>query len=551
MERMINVIYQGETITVPIGTSLIELIETHNISVNAVAACVNNVLRSLHYQLERPGKVEFFDLTTDVGMRIYRDSLVFVMVRAIKDVLRDCRILIEHSLSNGLYGEIGADKPLTEGEVLKIEQRMLDIILADEPFIKHRVSREQAIEIFTHQDLQDKVKLLEQSNKEFIEIHSCGDYYDTISDIFVPSTGYLLLFKLRFYLPGFILEYPKKTNPLEIPKYIEHGKLANVYYEAEKWGKNIGVSCATSLNHWIEHGKVGDLIRVSEAYHEKQIAKIADQIASERDRLRIILIAGPSSSGKTTFSQRLLIQLRINQLRPVVIHLDDYFINRELTPIDEAGDYDFEALEAIDVKLFNEHLSKLIQGEAVDIPSFNFVKGQREWGDRILQIGPDQPIIVEGIHGLNDVLTSAIPKGRKFKIYVSALTQINIDDHTRIPTTDVRLIRRIIRDRQFRSHTAVQTIERWPSVRRGEEKYIFPFQEDADVMFNSAIDYELAVLKKYAEPLLEDITDAEPAYLQAQRLLRLLSYFQELPSIKDIPHNSILMEFLGGSCFEV
>lgn len=551
MERMINVIYQGETITVPVGTSLIDLIETHSISTDAVAAGVNNILRSLHYQLEDSDNVEFFDLTTDEGMRIYRDSLVFVLVRAIKDVLGNCRILIEHSLSNGLYGEIAGDRPLTEEEVLKIEQRMLDIIVADEPFIKHRVSREQAIEIFSKQGLQDKIELLKQIDKQFLEIHSCGDYYDTISDIFVPSTGYLLLFKLRFYLPGFILEYPKKNNPLEIPKYIEHGKLANVYYETEKWGKNIGVSCAANLNAWIDQGKVGDLIRVTEAYHEKQIAKIADQIASERDRLRIILIAGPSSSGKTTFSQRLLIQLRINQLRPVVIHLDDYFINRELTPIDEDGDYDFEALEAIDIKLFNEHLSKLIQGEAVNIPSFNFVKGQREWGDKILQIGPEQPIIIEGIHGLNDVLTSAIPKGRKFKIYVSALTQINIDDHTRIPTTDVRLIRRIIRDKQFRSHTAVQTIERWPSVRRGEEKYIFPFQEDADVMFNSAIDYELAVLKKYAEPLLKDITDSEPAYLQAQRLLRLLSYFKELPSIKDIPNNSILMEFLGGSCFNV
>ncbi len=551
MAEKINVRYRGETYTVQAGTSLNQLIAEFHLAPNGIAGLVNNVLKSLHYEIEQSCELELLDLTSSEGSRIYRNSLVFVMVRAAKDVLGDCRVIIEHALSNGIYGEIHMDKPLTEEEVLKIEQRMLEIILADEPFVRHRVSVKEACEIFTKQNLLDKVRLLEQSTEEYIDIHSCGNYYDTISDVFVPSTGHLVLFKLRFYLPGFILEYPKKENPLELPRYIEHGKLANVYYEAEKWGKNLGVSCAACLNDWLEIGKAGDLIRMSEAYHEKQISRIADQIAFERDRLRIILIAGPSSSGKTTFSQRLLIQLRINQLHPVVIHLDDYFIDRELTPIDEDGDYDFEALEAIDVKLFNEHLSQLIQGEAVNIPSYNFVKGRREWHDRVLQIGPNQPIIVEGIHGLNDVLTSAIPKGRKFKIYVSALTQINIDDHTRIPTTDARLIRRIIRDRQFRSHTAIDTIERWPSVRRGEEKYIFPFQEDADVMFNSALDYELAVLKKYAEPWLKEIPVEERAYVHAQRLLKLLNHFKELPTIDDIPRSSILMEFLGGSCFNV
>lgn len=551
MDRTVNIKLPKGNVTVPRGTSLAELVKMQNIPSKVTAAYVDNTLQSLNYRLERSCTVELLDLTTDDGMRVYRNSLIFVLVRAAKEVLPGCRVHIEHALSNGLYGEITAQQPLVEADVERIEQRMLEIIMADEPFVKHILPKQEAVEIFTEQNLADKVKLLQQIPDREIVVHSCGDYYDTIADVFVPSTGYLLLFKLRFYLPGFILEFPKRENPIEIPEYVEHGKLANVYYETEKWGKSVSISNATELNELIEAGQYGDLIRLCEGYHEKQIAKIADQIAAERDRLRIVLIAGPSSSGKTTFAQRLLIQMRINRLQPVVIGLDDYFVNRDQTPRDENGDYDFEALEAIDIELFNDHLSKLIQGEAVNIPSYNFHKGQREWNNRILQIGPEQPIIIEGIHGLNDKLTEAIPKGRKFKIYISAITQINIDDHTRIPTTDARLIRCIIRDNQFRSHTALDTIYRWPSVRRGEEKHIFPFQEDADVMFNSAMDYELAVLKKYAEPLLLEITNDQPAYPTAQRLLKLLSYFKPMPSEADIPCNSILKEFLGGSCFRV
>lgn len=549
MAETISVKLGKESVTAVKGTSLLDLIEQHHIATKVVCAKVNNTLHSLHYKLEAPCAVAFLDLTTKEGMRVYRDSLVFILARAAKSVLPDCRVHIEHSLSNGLYGEIETDQPLVENDVKQIEQKMIEYIVADEPFVMHQMENKQAQKIFRAQGLNDKVRLLQQNVQEKIIVYSCGDYHDTIADILVPSTGYLMLFKLRFYLPGFILEYPKRQNPLEIPEYVEHGKLANVYYETEKWSKNIGVSDVASLNDHILDDKVGDLIRVCEAHHEKQIAMIADRIAAERDRLRIVLIAGPSSSGKTTFSQRLLIHLRLNQLHPVAIHLDDYFVNRDQTPLDKDGNYDFEALEAIDIELFNEHLSKLIQGEPVNIPTFNFMQGMREWKDRVIQIDLDQPIIIEGIHGLNDKLTAAIPKGRKFKIYVSALTQINIDDHTRIPTTDVRLIRRIIRDHQFRAHSAVDTIYRWPSVRRGEEKHIFPFQEDADVMFNSAVDYELAVLKKYAQPLLTQISDNEAAYVHAMRLLRLLSFFVELPSEDDIPVNSILREFLGGSCF--
>lgn len=549
MDRTITVQIQGNRLVIPCGTTIIDLAKNFKNSHQVVAAYVDHELHSLTDQLDHDCQVELLDLTSEDGMRVYRNSLVFLMIRAAKEVLPGCRVVIEHSLSNGLYGEIETIQPLVEDDVAKIEQRMQQLIRANEPFVKHKLSRQQAVAIFDEQKLLDKVRLFNQLSDPEVVLHSCGNYYDTVADVLVPSTGYLQLFKLRFYLPGFILEFPKRSNPTVIPEYIEHGKLANVYYETEKWGKNVGVSNVAVLNEMIEQGTFGDLIRLAEAYHEKQIARIADQIAAERDRLRVILIAGPSSSGKTTFAQRLMIQLRINQLHPVVIGMDDYFVDRDKTPRDENGNYDFEALEAIDIKLFNEHLAKLIQGEPVNIPTFNFMKGRREWNGRVLQVGPDQPIIIEGIHGLNDKLTAAIPKGRKFKIYVSALTQINIDDHTRIPTTDVRLLRRIIRDNQFRSHTATETIARWPSVRCGEEKYIFPYQEDADVMFNSAIDYELAVLKKYAEPLLRAITNDVPAYATAQRLLKLLSYIKTLPSEEDIPCNSILKEFLGGSCF--
>lgn len=551
MEETITIKFQGKKVTVSQGLSILELIESKNITTKVVAASVDNELCSLHHKLTKPSVVELLDMTTEMGMRIYRDSLVFVLARAAKDVLPGCNVKVEHSLSNGLYGEISANRPLVEDDVAKIEKRMLEIVLADQPFEREVLSVKEASDVFAKQELSDKVEALRYYTEDQLIVHKCGDYYDTINDVFVPSTGYLVLFKLRFYLPGFILEYPKINDPLNIPQYVEHGKLAQVYYDTEKWGINVGVSDAASLNEVVVGGRAPDLIRLAEASQEKRIAQIADEISANRDRLRVILIAGPSSSGKTTFAQRLSLQLRINNLHPVAIGLDDYFVDREQTPLDEDGNYDFEALEAIDVKMFNEHLSKLIQGEPVSLPSYNFIEGQREWRNNVLQVDIGQPIIIEGIHGLNDGLTTAIPKGRKYKIYVSALTQLNVDDHTRIPTTDVRLLRRMIRDNQFRSHTAVETINRWPSVRRGEERHIFPFQEDADVMFNSALDYELAILKKYAEPLLVKITKDDSAYMEAQRLLRLLKFIQPLDveSEGDIPRNSIMREFIGGSAF--
>jgi uridine kinase len=363
-----------------------------------------------------------------------------------------------------------------------------------------------------------------------------------------PRTGYLKCFGLKFYLPGFILRYPQKESPTTLPTFVEQRKLANVYYEFEHWGKVLEIEDVASLNTQINSGRTGELIRIAEALHEKKLAQLADEITKDRGRVRVILIAGPSSSGKTTFAQRLCIQLRVNGLRPIAIGTDDYFVDREHTPVDEKGEPDFEALEALDLELFNQHLIRLIQGEEVEIPIFNFQTGTREPKGEIISAKDDQPIIIEGIHGLNERLTSEIPKDRKFKIYISALTQLNVDNHNRIPTTDNRLLRRIVRDNQFRSHDAKATIRQWPSVRRGEERNIFPFQEDADAMFNSALAYELAILKRYAEPLLRAISKDDPEFPEAKRLLKFLSYILPMED-SDVPLNSILREFIGASCF--
>jgi uridine kinase len=349
-------------------------------------------------------------------------------------------------------------------------------------------------------------------------------------------------------MPGFILRFPTVTSPAAIPKFEEHRKLFRIYYEFEKWGQILEVGDVGALNEQVVGGKGGDLIRIAEALHEKKIAQIADQIAADRDRIRLILIAGPSSSGKTTFAQRLAVQLRVNGLKPISISIDDYFIDRDKTPIGADGLPDFECLEAIDLELFNEQISSLIQGFPVRLPRYDFQKGQRRYRAETLRISEDQPIIIEGIHGLNNRLTSEIPKDHKFKIYISALTQLNIDDHNRIPTTDNRIIRRIVRDNQFRGHDAITTIGLWPMVRRGEERHIFPFQEEADVMFNSALIYELAILKTHAEPLLAGITPDYPEHIEAKRLLKFLSYFEPLTDC-EVPLNSIIREFLGRSCF--
>ncbi|MFZ7103986.1 MAG: nucleoside kinase [Peptococcaceae bacterium] len=550
MKQVAIELKEGSKVEVPEGTTLAEVVKMLDKAGDPliIAAQVNNELRELTFPINEPAKIKFFDLTSEIGMRIYVRSLSFVFIRAVREVIPECAaVSVEHSLAKGLYCEIKG-LTLTAGIVKKIAKRMEEIIAADEPFEKRKISKEEAIEIFEKDNQLDKVKILKYLTKPRGNIYKCGWLNDFFYGYLVPATGYLKYFALQFHLPGIIIQYPLAAEPAKIPQYTPQPKLASIFYEAERWGEIMEIGTIAELNDLIVMNKLSTLIRVAEALHEKKIAKIADEIHAHKDRGNIILIAGPSSSGKTTFAQRLMIQLMVNGLKPVSISVDDYFVNRKDTPTDEYGQLDFEALEAIDLELFNDHLIKLIQGQEIEIPTFNFKLGAKEYSGNKLKIRQDQPIIIEGIHGLNERLTYSIPQDHKYKIYISALTQLNIDNHNRIPTTDIRKIRRIVRDNQFRGTDALSTIQIWSSVRRGEDKNIFPFQEEADMMFNSALIYEIAVLKPYAEALLKAIRPDQEEYLEAQRLLRFLTYV--LPAgCEEVPANSIIREFIGQSCF--
>lgn len=513
-----------------------------------VAARINNEIKGLEAKVTEDCEIRFLDLRTDEGNKIYQRSLAFIMITAVQELYPDGEVTVEHSLGNGLYCELHLRKEVTAVDIADLEDHIRKIIKENRPIIKQTFVVAEAIELFDASGQIEKVKLLNQLKRDRVNIYYCGNAYDYMHGTMVPSTGYITTFGLTFYNPGFIMRFPEKDNPGKLPEFVDQPKLAQIFREAERWGAILKCGYVASLNDYVHRNEISDIIRVAEALHEKKIAQIADFISDHRDKVRIVLVAGPSSSGKTTFAQRLSIQLRVNGFSPVPISLDDYFIDRELTPRDEKGDYDFESIEAIDLKLFNEHLTMLLNGEAVSIPTYNFKTGQREYSGRVIQIQADQPLIIEGIHGLNERLTSAIPREQKIKIYISALTQLSIDNHNRIPTTDTRLIRRIVRDNQFRGHNAMRTLELWRSVRRGEERNIFPFQEEADIMFNSALIYELGVLKKYAEPLLKQVDSNQYQYQEAKRLLNFLSYFASIDE-EEIPKTSILREFIGKSCF--
>ncbi|HHX77674.1 MAG TPA: nucleoside kinase [Firmicutes bacterium] len=513
-----------------------------------VAALINGRLENLTTVPPRGSHIRFIDTTHQSGMRIYRRSLSLLLIKAAKDLFPQSWVKIEHSLGKGLYCEIKGRAPLTRDDVKRLEARMHELVKKDIPFVKEKLSLKEATDLFRSQGEEDKALLLNYMNKDYLYFYSLGRIKEYFYACLVPSTGYLKHFALKFYLPGLILRFPEEKDPGSLPVYLEQPKLFEVFREADNWQKILDTDTLGTLNKQIERGFGKDLVRVAEALHEKKIAEIADTITKARQRLRVILIAGPSSSGKTTFAQRLRIQLLVNGLRPLPVSLDDYFLDREKTPLDENGEYDFEALEAIDLNLFNEQLMALIRGEEVEVPEYDFNLGKRVYKGRKLKLQEGHPLIIEGIHSLNEKLTENIPRGSKFKIYVSALTSLSLDRHTRIHTTDTRLLRRIVRDNQFRGHNALSTLKRWPSVRRGEEKNIFPFQEEADILFNSALIYELAVLKKYAEPLLEAIPADAPEFLEAERLLNLLHFFLPLEP-QEVPSNSILREFIGDSCF--
>lgn len=533
----------------PIGTKLLDIAKDfqQDFKSDIVGAIMNNELKELWVEVNKDCTLQFIDKTTVYGNRFYSRSLAFLFIIAAKELFKDCKVTVEHSLSKGLYCEVHKDEPLTESDVARIEEKMRELQKMDIPFEKRKIPSSEAIKLFSETNQPDKVNLIKYRKKKFINVYSCYGYHDYFYGYMVPSTGYLNLFELKFVNPGLVLRFPEKSNPNELPEYKEQKKLFAIFREFEKWGKILELENISHLNDAIKNGRINEVIAIAEALHEKKIAQIADMIAAS-DNKRLVLIAGPSSSGKTTFAQRLSVQLRVNGLKPVAISIDDFFKDRKDTPLDEYGEYDFETIDSIDIVTFNDVIMRLLAGEEAELPTFNFHTGNREWRGKKLKISEDQVLVVEGIHGLNETLTKYIPKEQKFKIYISALTHLSIDDHNRIPTSDLRLIRRIVRDFQFRSADALSTIKRWDSVRRGEDKYIYPFQEEADIMFNSSLVYELAVLNQIALPQLEKIDNSVPEYIEAKRLTKFLQYFLDADA-EAVPSNSILREFIGKSCY--
>jgi len=537
------------TVSIEKSISLEKLLELYprNEKPITVAALVNNKLKELTYEISENDIIKYIDLSNTDGKRIYQRSISYLLVRSLNEIYTDIKIRLNHSLSKGLYFEVEFYRPLNEQDILVIKEKMQEIVKKDDPFIKIQMSLDDAKEVFSNFNMQFTKELMEYRDIDYINLYQSDWMKKYFFGYMVPSTSYLKLFDIMLYDNGIILRHPTTASPFEIPEFVESPHIAKVFKEYEKWAEIMNCNYVSKLNNYIKKDSHKDLIQVAEIFQEKKIAEIADMITKEEKR--VILIAGPSSSGKTTFANRLRIQLMANGLKPVTLSTDNYFVEREDTPIDEHGEPDFESIEALDLDLFNTQLKEILQGEKVSLPEFNFKIGTKEYKGKEMQIERHQPIIIEGIHGLNPKLTFDIFEKDKFKIYISALTQLNIDRHNRIPTTDARLIRRIVRDNNYRGNNASVTLNQWASVRRGEEKNIFPFQEDSDVVFNSAIIYELAVMKKHVEPLLKKIDINDKMYMEAIRLLKFLQYFEVIEDDSLIPNNSILKEFIGGSIF--
>ena len=514
-----------------------------------VAVRVDNVLRDLQTSVGDFHTIELVDTRSEFGRRIYRRSVVFLLIMAVRELYPEAEVVVQFTAHKGLYCAIQSPFDVTESVVRALEQRMREIVAENRPIVKKRLQREEVVQLFKKSEQIEKANLVMSLETEKASLYYCGEFYDYLFGPMVSATGVLDKFALDAMPGGVLLRTPEPSAPESVPAFKEQPKFGSILMEAERWASVLHCDYVSDLNRYIRRGEVADIIHVSEALHEKKIAEIADHIASNIKELRLILIAGPSSSGKTSFAQRLRIQLRVNGIEPVSISLDDYFRNWEDTPRTKEGAYDFENIGALDVELFNDHLVRLLNGEEVILPHYNFLTGKRETGLEHLSIAPTSPLIVEGIHGLNEALTASVPRGKKYKIYISALTQLNIDAHNRIPTTDARLLRRMVRDYQFRGAYALKTLRQWPDVRAGEEKNIFPFQEEADAMFNSALIYELAVLKRYAVPLLEMVPRDVPEYTKANRLLDFCRCFSDITEEYDIPNNSLLREFIGKSIF--
>ncbi|MDD4016261.1 MAG: nucleoside kinase [Petrimonas sp.] len=537
---------------VRVGSSLEELIEVFGVKKPYLIANakVNNKTESLTYRVYRPRRVEYVDISDSSAMRTYVRSLCFVLSKAVDDTLPDAEVYIEHAVSRGYYFHIESNVEVGEKELMAVKKRMQEIIDADIPFIQVEEEIAEVVKLFRENGMKDKALLLETSDDLLYARYSKLDnYIDYYYGCLLPSSAYLHLFDVVPYNGGFLLVVPNRQNPVELEPVIPQQKLLKVYREHLEFLKISKLDNVGDLNKAIRTNKISEIIQVSEAYQANEIADIAKEITERyNDGLRVVLISGPSSSGKTTFRKRLEVQLYVNRLKPVGISLDDYFIDRDLTPLDEFGEKDYESLYAIDLELFENQIITLLNEEEIELPSYNFVTGKREFRNRRLVMDKKSVLIVEGIHALNPKLTEHIARDKKYMIYVSALTSISLDNHNWIPPADNRLLRRIVRDNRYRGYSARDTISRWDSVRRGEEKWIFPYQENADVMFNSAMIYELAAIRRHAEPVLQQVPRVVEEYSEAYRLLKFLRYFNYIAD-RELPPTSLLREFLGGSSF--
>jgi len=537
---------------VPIGSSLLDIYTALGapLRYRPMNAQVNNKTESLNFRCWQPKDIEFIDYTQLSGLRTYVRSLCHIFSKAVYDIWPTATLNLEHPVSKGYYCVIHNGKNIDLETIERIKKRMWELIDADLPFLHKSVRTVDAAVLFRERGMNDKARLIETAGLPYTSYYELEGYINFFYGCLTPSTGYIQLFDLEPYMDGVLLRIPKQTDPMELQPVIKQDKMFEAYKEHLTLQRTVGLDNVGDLNLAIEKGRSQDIILVSEAMQEKQVAKIAEKIADGyKEGIRIVLISGPSSSGKTTFCKRLQVQLTTNLLHPVGISLDDYFLNREDTPKDEHGEYDFESLYALDLPYFNKDLKKLLSGEEIDLPTFNFETGQRVFKGKKLKLRENSILVIEGIHALNPELTEFIDDKYKYRVYVSVLTSISLDNHNWIPTTDNRLLRRIIRDYRFRGYSAEDTINRWPSVRRGEDKWIFPYQENADAMFNSAMLYELAALRKYAEPILAQVPESNKANAEAYRLLRFLRYFNYIPT-EELPGTSLLREFLGGGSFK-
>ena len=539
----------GQTIAVPLGANLDEVYRLAGLQMEygPVSVRVNNKVEGMHYRIFGPKEVEFLDMTSSSGQRAYTRSLFFVLCKAAHDLYPDCRVWIDIPVSNGYFVDLQLDHAVTLDDVGRLRRRMQEIIAAALPIHRYETTTEQAIQMFTERGTLSKVKLLRSIGRLYTTYYEIDGYQDYYYGSMLTNTSQLYLFGLEKYFDGLLLRIPSREHPGELDEMVHQDKMFGIFKEHHRWQDILGLRTIGDLNEVIERGYTSQLIQISEALQEKKIARIADEIA-QRKGIKVVLIAGPSSSGKTTTCKRLSVQLAVNGIKPVGISLDDYFVDREQTPRDANGDYDFEHLHALNLDLLNQQMTALLRGEEVELPRYDFPTGRSLMSGKKLTLHADEVLVVEGIHALNPELMSQVPQEQLFRVYASALTTLLLDNHNYIPTTDNRLLRRIIRDHKYRGVSAQETIRRWPSVRAGENRWIFPFQENADAMFNTAMLFELAVLKRAAEPLLEQVPESAPEHAEAYRLLKFLRYIKPIPETQ-IPPTSLLREFLGGSSF--